>query len=267
MNKGTVSNLISATLLVVGLILGYAGVDGAAQTLLLSVGMFAFSGGITNSIAVKMLFDRVPGLYGSGVIQTRFTEIREEIKKLILGQFFTEALLRDFVRSNATQIDLAKYFRSPDGRNPIRAFIDKQWSELTSEESLQPILSEQVDKILNSSMGGMLGLMGKDTILGIVTKFVTSFIDSMKTRIERMADEMSLDPASLGVQLDEDLVIAEIQGQVETLLARRLEDLSPKQVKRIVEDMIRNHLGWLVVWGNVFGGLMGLAAPFVSGTI
>ncbi len=267
MNKGTVSNLISATLLVVGLVLGYAGVEGAAQTLILSIGMFAFSGGITNSLAVKMLFDRVPGLYGSGVIQSRFTEIREEIKKLILEQFFTEALLRDFLRSSATRIDLAKYFRSPDGRNPIRAFVDKQWAKLTSDETLQPILSEQVDKILNSSMGGMLSLMGKDTILGIVTKFVTSFIDSMKSRIETIADEVSLDANSLGVQLDEDLVIAEIQDQVESLLARRLEDLTPTQVKRIVEDMIRNHLGWLVVWGNVFGGLMGLAAPFVSGRI
>ena len=29
-------------------------------------------------------------------------------------------------------------------------------------------------------------------------------------------------------------------------------------VKTIVQDMIREHLGWLVVWGGVFGGLIGL---------
>ncbi len=267
MNKGTVSNSISAALLVVGLVLGYSDVDGAAQTLVLSVGMFAFSGGVTNSVAVKMLFDRVPGLYGSGVIQSRFTEIREEIKKLILEQFFTEEHLRDFIRSGKTQIDLAKYIRSPDGRSLPRVVIDKQWSKLTNEETLRPLLSEQVDKILDSSLGGFLGLMGKDTIQGVVSNFVTSFIDSMKSRVERTADEMSLDPDSLGVELDEDLVVADLQAQVESLLTRRLEQLTPTQVKRIVEDVIRNHLGWLIVWGNVFGGLMGLVAPFLSGRI
>ena len=29
-------------------------------------------------------------------------------------------------------------------------------------------------------------------------------------------------------------------------------------VKDIVQTMIRQHLGWLVVWGGVFGGLIGL---------
>jgi hypothetical protein len=31
-------------------------------------------------------------------------------------------------------------------------------------------------------------------------------------------------------------------------------------VKDIIQEMIRSHLGWLVVWGGVFGALMGLVA-------
>ena len=51
-----------------------------------------------------------------------------------------------------------------------------------------------------------------------------------------------------------------LRREVDSLLERRLEDLSPQDVKRIIEDVIRKHLGWLVVWGNVFGGLIGLGA-------
>ncbi|MEC8594491.1 MAG: DUF445 domain-containing protein, partial [SAR324 cluster bacterium] len=36
----------------------------------------------------------------------------------------------------------------------------------------------------------------------------------------------------------------------------------PERVKEIVEDMIRQHLDWLVVWGGVFGGLIGLLTHF-----
>jgi uncharacterized membrane protein YheB (UPF0754 family) len=47
---------------------------------------------------------------------------------------------------------------------------------------------------------------------------------------------------------------------IETLVAKRLEELSPKMVKELVQNLIREHLGWLVVWGGVFGGLIGLAS-------
>ena len=57
------------------------------------------------------------------------------------------------------------------------------------------------------------------------------------------------------------------QREVDRLLEKRLESLGPEQVKHIIEDVIRRHLGWLVVWGNVFGGLIGLAAFLLSGAL
>ena len=37
-----------------------------------------------------------------------------------------------------------------------------------------------------------------------------------------------------------------------------------KRTKEIVEEMIRRHLGWLVLWGGVFGGLIGLAVQLIE---
>jgi hypothetical protein len=34
-------------------------------------------------------------------------------------------------------------------------------------------------------------------------------------------------------------------------------------VKEIVQKLISEHLGWLVVWGGVFGGLIGLVSSFL----
>ena len=48
-------------------------------------------------------------------------------------------------------------------------------------------------------------------------------------------------------------------GEVIEVADNRLDELTPEQVKEIVQDMIRKHLGWLVVWGGVFGGIIGLA--------
>ena len=268
MNKGPFSNLVSGTLLTTGIVLAATGVGESFREPVLTIGLFAFSGGITNALAVKMLFDRIPGLVGSGVIQHRFAEIREEIKSLILDQFFTEENLRQFLRDKSSDIDLLAYFKGPENASPAAAFVETQWDKLTSPEVLDPLLDKQVDKILASSaLGGLLSLVGKETILGIVSTFAESFTDSLKEKVLERAEKFSGSPTEFGLQLDEERLVSDIRREVNHLLEKRLESLGPEQVKHIIEDVIRKHLGWLVVWGNVFGGLIGLAAFLLSDTI
>mgnify|MGYP000642707302 CR=1 FL=1 len=52
-------------------------------------GLFALSGGITNWLAIHMLFEKVPFLYGSGVIPSRFEEFKLGIKKLMVYATFS----------------------------------------------------------------------------------------------------------------------------------------------------------------------------------
>jgi len=50
---------------------------------------------------------------------------------------------------------------------------------------------------------------------------------------------------------------------VEQIVDQRLDELTPVQVKNIIQEMIRQHLGWLVVWGGVVGGFIGFAVGIV----
>ena len=52
-------------------------------------------------------------------------------------------------------------------------------------------------------------------------------------------------------------------NQVEQIIDQRLDELTPLQVKNIIQEMIRKHLGWLVVWGGVVGGIIGFAVAIV----
>ena len=56
----------------------------------------------------------------------------------------------------------------------------------------------------------------------------------------------------------------EILARVSQIVTKRLDELTPEMVKEIVQHMIRRHLGWLVIWGGVFGALIGLLAWFVA---
>ncbi|MDP2894781.1 MAG: DUF445 domain-containing protein, partial [Sulfurimonas sp.] len=75
-------------------------------SLLLYTGLFALSGSVTNQLAIHMLFEKVPFLYGSGVIPLRFEAFKESIKNLMMTQFFTQEQIESFFADEEKKIDL-----------------------------------------------------------------------------------------------------------------------------------------------------------------
>jgi uncharacterized membrane protein YheB (UPF0754 family) len=223
MNKSIFTNVTAFFVFILGLIAPYFGVSTIWSMLLQITGLFALSGAITNWLAVHMLFEKIPLIYGSGVIPSRFDDFKQGIKELIVNEFFTRE-----------QIDR---FLSEAGDNKFDSLFEK-----TDFDRVFVGLAEAIE---GSSMGGMLKMLGGRQALEPLRDPI---VDKLKGVILEMMNEES-DLTGTGDQM----VL-----QIETIIERRLDELTPQKVKIIVENMIRKHLGWLVVWGGVFGGLIGL---------
>ena len=232
MNKSLITNIIAFILLV----LGYA----LENTYLLMIGLFALSGALTNWLAVYMLFEKIPGLVGSGVIPNRFEEFKTAIKTLMMEQFFNQENIDKFVSNSAQN---AKF--------ELKPVIEKV--------DLTPSYDRLVEVIMNSSFGSMLGMFGGADAL---TPLKEPFISNMKSSLIEMTqtDEFH---QMLQEELDQPDVMADIQAKVAEIIDARLQELTPTLVKEMVQKMIKEHLGWLVVWGGVFGGLIGLISTFL----
>ena len=100
-NKGAVSNYITACFMVLGIALCAAFPTSVPCRYVLSFGLFGFAGGVTNWLAILMLFDRVPFLIGSGVIPRRFKEIRATVKETIMDTFFDKEYLESYLQERA----------------------------------------------------------------------------------------------------------------------------------------------------------------------
>jgi len=199
--------------------------------LVTSTGAFALSGAATNWIAIHMLFERVPGLYGSGVIPTRFEEFKAGIKHLIVQEFFSrEHIERFFTMQSATTADAVN----------SRIDYDRVFEHL-------------IDAITESPMGGMLNMMGG-------RKALAPLKEPIVAKLQDIVAELASGEAGTG---GDDLTSALVH-QVEQIIDKRLAELTPQKVKQIVEDMIRRHLGWLVLWGGVFGGLIGFLVALLG---
>ena len=71
---------------------------------ILSFGLFGFAGGVTNWLAVKMLFDKIPGVIGSGVIPKQFKQIRAAIREMVMEMFFDAAFLKEYLGPRSKEL-------------------------------------------------------------------------------------------------------------------------------------------------------------------
>jgi len=200
--------------------------------------LFALSGTITNALAIHMLFERVPGLYGSGVVVIYFEEIKIAIREVIMEQFFSGQALAGVMSS---------------GDSGLAASLSQRLTSVVDDMNFDKAFDSLTDAIMTSSMGSMLGLVGGVKALDSLREpFAERMRSYLKTYLTSEEFQALLKKQA---ELDDPNALSEM---VERLVDARLAELTPQQVKSIVQTMMRRHLGWLVVWGGVFGGLLGL---------
>ena len=151
---GDTANLITFVIMLIGILLQIFTGRTILSRLIIAFGLFGFAGGITNWLAVKMLFDKVPFLFGSGVIPRRFKEIREAIKVQVLEMFFDKEFLSHYLGPRSKEIlksidlpgILRKMTSSPD--------FDQMFISKLTEISLRPegmmllTISQMVSEVL-----------------------------------------------------------------------------------------------------------------------
>ncbi len=225
MNKSVMTNLVALLFCVIGYFLPVHG------DLFFTVGLFALSGGITNWLAVHMLFEKVPFLYGSGVIPSRFEDFKAGIKKLIVEEFFSHEHIERFFLQNS----------------------ESMGSSIVEKIDFDRVFNGLTEAIEGSTLGGMLSMVGGRKALEPLREPVTQ-------KLQNIVGELA-ESSTKGTSTQD--VTAALVAKVEVIIDNRLNELTPQNVKDIVQDMIRKHLGWLVVWGGVFGGLIGLVIGLI----
>ena len=234
MNKSLISNIITIIIIALGLLLD--------NTIVLSVGLFALSGALTNTIAIHMLFEKVPFLYGSGVIEDRFEQFKLTIENLIMNQFFTKDNLQKFFKDE---------FGSDNSHIDLNGVINKT--------DFTPAFVSLKDAVMESSFGGMLGMFGGVSALEPLQE---PFTLKMKVAIGKIVHTDTFQ-ATLQESLSSSDISDDIYEKLNNVVKQRLDELTPKLTKEIIQEMIKEHLGWLVVWGAVFGGLIGLVGAII----
>ncbi|MCF6244435.1 MAG: DUF445 domain-containing protein [Sulfurovum sp.] len=233
MSKSFITDFISLLLIGLSFI-----IPDSYKNLLLYTGLFALSGAITNQLAIHMLFERVPFLYGSGVIEKNFETFKASIHQMIMKQFFSKEQLSSFFEKEEQKIDLKPLVETAD---------------------FSPAFDALSVTVMESKFGGAIQMFGGEEALeGLREPFTRKLKSAVSSIVSSDAFKAQLNHHIQNSALSEDML-----NSVDTLIVERLDELTPKMVKELVQELIKEHLGWLVVWGGVFGGLIGLFSSFI----
>ena len=160
-----------------------------------------------------------------------------------MGQFFTKENVENFFQDNRA---LANVKMDPQ---PLLAIVD-----------FDAIFERLKGAVLSSPFGGMLGMFGGAKALEPLRgPFRTNIEGEIRTLVEspKLMDALR---GSVHSENGVDVILE----KVDAIVQKRLDELTPLMVKQIIQEMIREHLGWLVVWGGIFGALIGLVASFIA---
>jgi uncharacterized membrane protein YheB (UPF0754 family) len=224
MNKNFLTNFIAFLIMLIG------SFSPVYQETLFMIGIFSLSGGLTNWLAIHMLFEKIPFFYGSGVIPNRFNEFKIGIKNLILNEFFNDQNINNFFKNNK----------------------DINSIQLLDSAIEEKIFNKLVEAIEESSLGSMLSMIGgKEALIPLkepMIKKVKEVLHDLYTNQYNKNDYLS----------------KEIKSKIEEIIENRLNELNPENVKVIIQNMIKKHLSWLVIWGSIIGGLIGFLVSYLS---
>jgi len=235
-NKSLLTNIVAVLLLVISYFLPVYSLQ------LFNMGIFALSGAVTNWLAIYMLFERVPLLYGSGVIPNQFEQFKMAIKQMMMEQFFTRENLSRLIEGEE---EAAGQLLDLD---PVLDKVD-----------YNHIFQRLIDAIMESSFGNMLGMFGGSAALEPLREpFAEKIRDSLKELAHSESFQHAIASGLTSPAMTDDILV-----HIEQMVDARLQELTPEMVKEIIQAMIKKHLGWLVVWGGVFGGMIGLLVSLI----
>lgn len=189
-----------------------------------------------------MLFDKVGlsgyYLYGSGVIPERFIEIREAIKEMIMKMFFDKEFLEHYLNNR-----LSSFLAEME--------LGEQLKKAMSDPGFDALLVKKLQEISATPEGALVNTMaplfgGIEAMVPVMKPFLSAFGAELITTLVSKFEAKEM------------ISIDGVINEVDNLLKEKLRMITPSMVKELMEEVIREHLGWLVVWGNVFGGGIGL---------
>jgi uncharacterized membrane protein YheB (UPF0754 family) len=268
--------LIVFACLAITLASALAGVVIPYRVLVVQVLLGGFIGGITNKIAITMLFEKKWYLPGSGVLLKKHREIVNSLATTVETHLVNSEMLQEEMKK------LLKPVTAGKAEEIINNVIDEFRGDVREYVKSQKVRDEIRDALRTKL--GFLGTFLNVTRIKEYDEMADAVVQELHARIDRLriSKRMVLKTMQkIGTledflfKPDNELVrrhyhtdrsVAQLffdRLDIRSMVADKLSTYAPSRVRDIIEENIRSHLLWLEVFGVLLGMLFSGALYFL----
>jgi uncharacterized membrane protein YheB (UPF0754 family) len=260
--------LIVFACLLLTLIAALSGLVFPHQALMLQVLLGGFIGGITNKIAITMLFEEKWFLPGSGVLIKKHKDIIRSLARTVETHLVNSEMLQAEMKKLLKPVNAEKAGQIMNNvidefRNDVREYLLSQKLHDEIRDALKTKLGflgkflnvtriKEYDEMTDAIIGELLERIDrlrvtKQMILRTIQKVGTLEDFLFKPNNELVLRHYQTDRSIAQMFFDN----LDIKGMV----SEKLGTYAPSKVRDIIEENIRSHLLWLEVFGVLLGML------------
>lgn len=268
--------LVVFVCLVLTLSASLCGITFSHQTLVIQVLLGGFIGGITNKIAITMLFEKKSYLPGSGVLLKKHKDIIRSLARTVETHLVNSEMLQAEMKKLLQPVNAEK------AEEIINSVIDEFRGDIRDY-----LLSQEVHDEIRDALKTKLGFLGKFLNITRIKEYdemTDAIVGELQGRLDRlrMSKEMVLRTIEKVGSLedflfrpDNELVLRHYHSDksiaqlffdnldIKSMVTDKLVTYAPSKVRDIIAENIRSHLLWLEVFGVLLGMFFAGALYFV----
>jgi len=224
--------------------------------LLVSVGIGAFIGYVTNYIAIKLLFRPYKPIkignitiFPQGVIPREKASLAKKVGEVVRDYILSEEEIKKIVTSKEVKEEIEKFLDTK-----IKELLDKDITEYISKEEIAKKLSSLINRVVKEKFPMFASFVNEEMLEELLLNIQMPLKVNELLPEERVKEVLKKEIFEF---LQEEVPRIFLKAKIDKIVEEKVASFDEKTLENMLFSLMKKHFGFINFAGAFLGGVIG----------